>query len=78
MCKCVTVVHSRQLDDSLMMAPMECRNTEEIFLCICCAYSPEHLKLVLYIDFHTMQGIHNIKIETVFTVRYELRWKNQL
>jgi hypothetical protein len=37
-------------EDSLTMAPMECRNMWEEVLCICCIYIPVHAKLVSYLD----------------------------
>jgi len=36
-------------EDSLMMAPMECRNMWEEVLCICYVYVPVHVRLVSYL-----------------------------
>jgi hypothetical protein len=65
MWKCVPVVHTMDHwwlpDDGIHEMPKHIQD----FLCIFGAYIPEHLKSVLYSDFHTMQGIRNIKIESV-------------
>jgi hypothetical protein len=49
-------------EDSLMIATMECRNMKEEILCICHVCIPVHIRLVLYVDFHTTHGTRNIKI----------------
>jgi len=38
-------------EESLMMAPMEYRNMLKKVSCICCAYIPLHVRLVLWINF---------------------------
>jgi len=73
----VTVVHTMDHLTPWWWHPWNAETCRR-FLCICCAYIPEHLKSLLCIDFHTMHSTRNIKIETVFTVRYEPRWKKQL
>ena len=42
--------HFNHCEDSLMMAPMECRNMWEEVLCICYVYIPVHVRLLSYLD----------------------------
>ena len=55
-------------EDSPKMAPKECQNMLEEILCMCCVHVPAQVRFVLYVDFYTMHGTCNIKIEQIQTL----------
>jgi hypothetical protein len=38
-------------------------------LCICCVYIPVHVRLLLWVDFHTKNGTCDIKIESFVLIK---------